>query len=48
MTAIVEPLRKLEQLGRDGKVQEALPFFTKAQNAFAAIDRECRENIPGI
>jgi signal transduction histidine kinase/DNA-binding response OmpR family regulator len=48
MTAIVEPMRKLEQLGRDGKVQEALPFFTQAQNAFAAIDRECRENIPGI
>jgi len=48
MTAIVEPMRKLEQLGRDGKVQEALPYFTQAQNAFAAIDRECRENIPGI
>ncbi|HVE55260.1 MAG TPA: response regulator [Pyrinomonadaceae bacterium] len=48
MTAIVEPLRKLEQLGRDGKVQEALPFLIQAQDAFAAIDRECRENIPGI
>ena len=48
MTAIVAPMRKLEQLGRDGKVKEAFPFFTQAQNAFAAIDRECRENIPGM
>jgi signal transduction histidine kinase/DNA-binding response OmpR family regulator/HPt (histidine-containing phosphotransfer) domain-containing protein len=43
MRAIVEPLRKLEQLGRAGKTAEALPYFTEAQNAFAAIDRECRE-----
>jgi CheY-like chemotaxis protein/HPt (histidine-containing phosphotransfer) domain-containing protein len=48
MTAIVAPMRRLEQLGRDGLVAEAAPFFAEAQNAFAAIDRECRENIQGI
>jgi signal transduction histidine kinase/CheY-like chemotaxis protein/HPt (histidine-containing phosphotransfer) domain-containing protein len=45
MTAIVAPLRRLEQLGRDGKVEQALEFYITAQNAFAAIDRECHENI---
>ena len=45
MTAIVAPMRKLEQMGREGRADEALPFFAEAQNAFAAIDRECRENI---
>jgi CheY-like chemotaxis protein/HPt (histidine-containing phosphotransfer) domain-containing protein len=48
MTAIVEPMRKLEQLGREGKVRDALPFLSQAQDAFAAIDKECRENIAGI
>lgn len=42
MNAIVEPLRKLEQLGREGNTDAASPFFAQAQNAFAAIDRECR------
>ena len=45
MTAIVAPMRKLEQMGRDGRTAEALPFFTQAQNAFAEIDRECREKV---
>lgn len=48
MKAIVEPMRKLEQLGREEKVAEAFPFFTQAQNALAEIDKECRANIPGI
>ena len=43
MRAIVEPLRRLEQLGREGKTEEAYPFYAQAQTAFAAIDRECRE-----
>ncbi len=43
MTAIVAPLRKLEQLGREEKTEEALPFYTQAQSAFAAIDKECRK-----
>ncbi len=45
MTAIVAPMRKLEQMGREGRAAEALPFFTQAQNAFAEIDRECREKV---
>ena len=48
MTAIVAPLRKLEQLGRDGQLAEAAPFFAEAQDAFAAIDRECRRMISDL
>jgi CheY-like chemotaxis protein/HPt (histidine-containing phosphotransfer) domain-containing protein len=48
MTAIVAPLRRLEQLGRAGKTEEALEFYTTAQHAFAAIDKECRRNISDL
>jgi signal transduction histidine kinase/CheY-like chemotaxis protein/HPt (histidine-containing phosphotransfer) domain-containing protein len=43
MKAIVAPLRKLEQLGREEKTDEAFPYFVQVQNAFAAIDKECRK-----
>ncbi len=45
MTAIVAPMRKLEQMGREERTAEAFPVFTQAQDAFAEIDRQCRENI---
>lgn len=43
MTAIVEPMRKLERMGYEGKINEAAPILAQAQNAFAAIDKECRK-----
>ncbi len=42
MTAIVEPMRQLEKLGREGNTSEASPILARAQNAFTAIDAECR------
>lgn len=42
MTAIVEPMKQLEKIGKEGKLDEAAPIFVQAQSAFAAIDRECR------
>lgn len=42
MTAIVEPMRQLEKMGREGNMTEAAPIFVLAQNAFTAIDAECR------
>ena len=43
MTAIVEPMRKLERMGYEGKINEAAPILAQARNAFAAIDTECRK-----
>jgi CheY-like chemotaxis protein/HPt (histidine-containing phosphotransfer) domain-containing protein len=45
MIGIVAPMRKLEQLGREGRAADAFPFFMEAQNAFAAIEKACREKI---
>jgi signal transduction histidine kinase/CheY-like chemotaxis protein/HPt (histidine-containing phosphotransfer) domain-containing protein len=45
MVGIVAPMRKLEQLGREGRAGDAFPFFMEAQNAFAAIEKACREKI---
>ena len=43
MTAIVEPMRKMERLGLDGKTIEAQPFLAQAQRAFVSINEQCRE-----
>ncbi len=43
MTALVEPMRKLEKLGLDGKTDEAAPILIQAQQAFVSINEQCRE-----
>ncbi len=45
MTAIVEPLRKLERLGLDGKIEEAAPFLAQARRAFVSINEQCLEML---
>lgn len=42
MTAIVEPMRKLEKIGKEGNLEEAAPIFVQARAAFADINAECR------
>ena len=43
MIAIVEPMRKMERLGLDGKTVEAQPFLAQARKAFVSINKQCRE-----
>lgn len=47
MTAIIEPMRKLEQLGKAGKIKEATPVLQQAKNAFIHINEECTEILRG-
>ncbi len=47
MTAIVEPMRKLEQLGKAGKIKEATPVLQQAKQAFVYINKECTEILRG-
>jgi signal transduction histidine kinase/CheY-like chemotaxis protein len=42
MMAIVEPMRKLEQMGRDGMTDEAAPILLQAKQAFTSINEQCR------
>ncbi len=41
MNAIVEPMRRLERLGLDGKVAEAAPVLGQARQAFNSINEQC-------
>lgn len=43
MTAIVEPMRKMERMGLDGKTVEAAPLLAQARKAFVSINQQCRE-----
>ena len=43
MNAIVEPMRRLERLGLDGKVAEAAPILAQARQAFNSINEQCAE-----
>lgn len=45
MTALVEPMRKLERLGLDGKIEGAEPILLQARQAFVSINEQCREII---
>ncbi len=43
MTGIVEPMRKLERMGLDGKTEEAASFLAQARRAFVSINKQCLE-----
>ena len=43
MTGLVEPMRKLERLGLDGKTDNAAPILRQARQAFVHINEQCRE-----
>ena len=43
MVGIVEPMRKLERIGLDGKTEGAAPFLAQARRAFVSINVQCLE-----
>ena len=47
MMAIVEPMRKLEHMGREGITNEAAPVLAQARQAFVSINEQCREILEG-